>query len=88
MVMPSKTKSRSFRRLKKKTPGAQNVTHYVRRKPGQAKCAGCGAVLHGIPRGSNSEMKDLPKTAKRPERPYGGVLCSTCSREAIKANIE
>lgn len=86
--MPSKTKSRSFRRVKKKTPGARNVTHYVSRLPGQAKCASCGQKLHGIPRGDSAKMKNLPKTLKRPERPYGGVLCSSCMREAIKQNME
>lgn len=32
--------------------------------------------------------KNLPKTHKRPERPYGGVLCSACTRDTIRANIE
>ena len=88
MAKPSKTKSRSFRRISKKTPGASVVVHYERRLPGQAKCAGCGKNLHGIPRGETAKMKNLPKTHKRPERPYGGVLCSSCTRETIKANME
>jgi uncharacterized Zn finger protein (UPF0148 family) len=27
----------------------------------------------------------MPKTAKRPERVFGGVLCSACSRMTLKA---
>ncbi len=32
-------------------------------------------------------MRQLPKTMKRPERPYGGVLCSRCMRQLIKDDV-
>jgi len=32
-------------------------------------------------------MRNMPKTKKRPERPFGGVLCSKCSREEIVSRI-
>ena len=76
-------KSRTFRRLKVKTPGAKTVLHYKRRKPKNAQCATCGAVLMGVPRGVTSKIRNLPKTKKRPERPYGGYLCSRCMRAKI-----
>lgn len=84
MPTPNKTKSRTYRRVKRTTPGGNNVTHYERRTPNQAKCGSCGGLLHGIPRGTSAEMRKLAKTEKRPERPYGGVLCSKCMRTLLK----
>ncbi len=77
-------KSRSYRRIKVTTPGGVNKTVYKPRKPQKSKCGSCGNVLPGVARESTSKMRNIPKTAKRPERPYGGVLCTKCSREKIK----
>lgn len=76
-------RSRSFRRVKSKTPGGKNVVHYSRRKPSKPKCGGCGAVLAGVPTERVSKLGKLSKTEKRPSRPYGGVLCSKCSRKKL-----
>ena len=84
MVMPSKSKSRTFRRVKKVTPGSNNVTHYVKRKPGKAVCAVYGTPLAGVPRESPRKMQNMPKSSKRPERPYAGILSSKAMREVIK----
>ncbi|MFP4117651.1 MAG: 50S ribosomal protein L34e [Candidatus Woesearchaeota archaeon] len=84
MISPSKFKSRTFRRVKKVTPGHNNVTHYVKRKPGVARCPVYGTPLSGVPRARPSEMKKIPRTARRPERPFGGVLSPKASREYIK----
>ncbi len=79
--MPERFKrSRSLRRLQVKVPGGQTKVHYKRRKPKGAKCGKCSAVLKGIPRERDFKMANLPKTKKRPERPYGGNLCSRCMR--------
>jgi large subunit ribosomal protein L34e len=40
--------------------------------------------LQGIPRLRAVEIRKLPKSKKRPERPYGGYLCSECMRELFK----
>ena len=83
--MPTgKHKSRTFRRVFVKTPGAKTVLHYKRRKPNKAHCAKCKKVLPGVPRELPYKMRNMAKTKKRPERPFGGVLCSSCSREHIK----
>ncbi|MBI4983390.1 50S ribosomal protein L34e, partial [Candidatus Woesearchaeota archaeon] len=29
-------------------------------------------------------MQNMPKTKKRPQRPYGGVLCSACTRKLLQ----
>ncbi|MBI4440525.1 50S ribosomal protein L34e [Candidatus Woesearchaeota archaeon] len=86
MVRPQ-LKSRSYRKIYRKTPGGRTVIHFTERKPNRAKCGGCGAILHGIKTERPTRMANMRKTAKRPERPYGGVLCSRCMREQIKKLI-
>ena len=76
-------RSRSLRRLKKKVPGGRTVTHYKKKKPKAARCGNCNAVLKGVLRERPFKMQTLPKTKKRPERPYGGNLCSRCMRALI-----
>ncbi len=87
--MPAgKHKSRSLRRIHVKTPGGKNKIHYKPRKPKIAKCASCKKPLHGIPRLIASKFKNLAKTKKRPQRPFGGNLCSKCSRKEIIKRIK
>ena len=81
--MAVKHKSRSLRRVSRKLPGGKVTIQYKRRKPSRAKCSDCGKPLMGVPRELPSKMKTLSKTEKRPERPYGGVLCSKCMRSKI-----
>jgi large subunit ribosomal protein L34e len=71
-------------KVKVRTPSGRIVINLRRRKPSFAECAVCGKQLHGIPRLVSAQMKKLPKTKRRPERPYGGYLCSTCSRELFR----
>ena len=82
--MPApRLRSRSLRRIFRKVPGGRVSLHYKKRKPKAAKCGNCGAMLKGIPREHPFRMRSMPKTEKRPERPFGGVLCSRCMRQAI-----
>ena len=82
--MPApRLRSRSFRRIFRKVPGGRVSLHYKKRKPKAAKCGKCGAMLKGIPREHPFRMRSMPKTMKRPERPFGGVLCSRCMRKSI-----
>ncbi len=85
--MPRKMfRSRTFRRVYVRTP-TKTVINYEKRKPAKAKCANCGTVLAGVASERPYKMKNMPKTKKRPERPFGGVLCSKCTRlEIIKRN--
>ena len=86
--MPSpKERSRSFRRVKLKVAGNRTVLHYYRKKPAKAKCGKCGALLKGVPHELPYKMRTMPKTKKRPQRPYGGVLCSSCMRIKIIDNF-
>ena len=82
--MPApRLRSRSLRKIFTKVPGGETNIHFKKKKPKAAKCGNCGAVLKGIPREFPFRMKKMAKTKKRPERPYGGVLCSRCMRENI-----
>jgi len=80
-------RSRSRRRVKVRTPGGRQVTHYEKRKPGPARCARCGRPLAGVPRLRPNRLRRMSKTAKRPERPYGGVLCPSCLAELLRESI-
>ena len=77
-------KSRTLRRVFVRTPGSKTVIHYRKRKPSKAICGNCKTQLAGVPRERPYKMANLPKTAKRPERPYGGVLCSACTRKLLQ----
>ena len=79
-------RNKSFRKVKVKVPSGVKI-HYKRRKPSKAKCAECGKILAGVPREIPSKMQNMPKTQKRPERPYGGKLCSKCTRELMKTKV-
>lgn len=79
-----KYKSGRFRKIFVKVPGGRTTVHYRERKPTKAICGNCKKQLAGVPRGRSAEMANMPKTAKRPERPYGGVLCSACTRDLLK----
>jgi large subunit ribosomal protein L34e len=82
--MNNKHQSRTFRRIKKKL--ASRVTiHYKKRNPSQAHCAECKSLLHAVPRARPYKMSNMAKTQKRPERPFGGVLCSKCMRATMIA---
>jgi len=80
-------RSRSLRRVYVRLPGGETVVHYEKRRPGPARCAICGRPLNGVPRLRASELRRLPKTAKRPERIYGGVICPSCLAKLIKKAV-
>ncbi len=82
MVKPA-LRSRSLRRVYRRTPGGRTVVHYERGRPGRAVCTVCGRPLAGVPRVRSVELHGLSRSRKRPNRPYGGVLCSSCLANAI-----
>jgi large subunit ribosomal protein L34e len=78
-------RSRTLRRLHRKTPGGVTRIKYVKRIPPQPGCRVCGDVLKGVPRARARQLHGMSKTEKRPSRPFGGQLCSRCMRlEMIK----
>jgi large subunit ribosomal protein L34e len=88
IMVAGRHKSKTFRKVFVRTPGAKTVVHYRKRKPQKAHCAACSKVLPGVASKRPYKMKNLPKTKKRPERPYAGMLCSRCMRAKIKGAIK
>ncbi len=54
------------------------------RKPSHAVCALCGSKLNAVPKRSSGGLRKLAKTQKRPQRVFGGVLCTACTRLVLK----
>lgn len=77
-------RTRSVKKMRVRTPGNRLVTHFKMEKVGVAKCNICKKPLHGVPRVIPSEMGKIPKSSRRPERPYGGNLCSECMRRVLR----
>ena len=77
-------RSRSYKRTFKKTPGGKTVLRYKKKLPNKHVCAECGKQLHAVPRGRPYQIRKLSKSKKRPNRPYGGYLCSECARRLFK----
>jgi large subunit ribosomal protein L34e len=76
-------KSRSLKRARVRTPGGRTVTRYKRKKTAPHKCALCKNELHGTPSNNPIALGKLKKSQKRPSRPFGGQLCSKCTRDVI-----
>jgi large subunit ribosomal protein L34e len=83
-MVSGKYKSGRLRKIFRKSPGSRVKIHYKERKPNNAHCTKCGAPLHGVPRAKPSKMHNLAKSSKTPSRPFGGNLCSSCSKRRIK----
>lgn len=76
-------RTRKLRRLRLKTPGGLLKIIYKKRKPSRAECAVCKKPLLAVPQELPYKIKSLSSSKRRPERPYGGLLCSKCSRKEI-----
>ncbi len=61
---------------KVRTPGGRVVLHRVKKKGQKHHCALCGRPLAG-------GWGDA-KTEKRPEAPFGGVLCGSCRKRVFE----
>lgn len=84
-MVSGRHKSRTFRRVFVKTTSGKSKISYRKRKPAKSKCGLCGAELKGVVRARPYLRKNMPKSSKRPSRPYGGNLCSKCMRKSLIA---
>lgn len=83
-IMPAgRYRSRTFRRVFRRVPSGVSRLSYRKRKPSKATCAACGGVLKGVLRQRPTKRNNTTKTKKRPQRPFGGMLCSRCMRRKI-----
>jgi large subunit ribosomal protein L34e len=77
MPLP-KNRSNSVRKIYKRTPKGSTI-HYRRRiKGGRHSCALCGGALQAV-----SSRRELPASARSPNRKFGGSLCTSCSSRVI-----
>lgn len=83
MPRPS-LRSRTVGRIRKRIPGGASVIHHFKRNPSPARCARCGAILHGTASKRPFVMKRLSRSSKVPSRAFGGNLCPSCAREVMK----
>ena len=77
---------RSDRTKKKRrytSPGGHKRIAYHTRKHIKLSCSKCGKELLGIP----TVIKGKSKSERVPNRPYAGVLCSSCSRKVIRNRV-
>ena len=80
-------RSRSLRRVFVRTISGKTKLTYRKRKPSKSKCSACSKVLKGVPNVRATKLKLIPKSKKRPSRPFGGELCSSCTRKELIARI-
>ncbi len=80
-----KSRSRLTRVQVKTSKGT--VTHYKLKNRQAPKCAVTGKPLRGIPRGTNTEFKNLNKSQKTVSRAYGGYMSHTALKEKILNEI-
>ncbi len=72
-------RTRSLRKIQKRTPGGHRTVHYEKKGTNLYRCAICGRPLFGVPR----NPREVPRSSRRPERPYGGYLCAECLRKEL-----
>ncbi len=75
---------RKAKKIKKRTPSGRSVIRRGKKRPEAAKCAVCGAELHGMPRLKSSKLKKLPESKHVPNPPYGRYLCTRFMPERFK----
>ena len=80
-------RSHSLLRLKRVTPGNKLKVHHARRKPSKARCPISGEILRGVPCLRPADIRKLPKSARRPNRPYGGKVASKVLAAAILSKV-
>ncbi|MFC1691573.1 50S ribosomal protein L34e [Nanoarchaeota archaeon] len=76
-------KSRTYRRVFRRTPGGRVSLQYRKRKPKLGVCPVTGQKLLGVLRERPYKMQNTPKSQKRPERPFGGVLSSQATKRVL-----
>ncbi len=76
-----------MKKSKTKTPGGKILIRKGRERPDIARCANCNSPLHGTKRLIPNRLKKLSASEKRPNRPYGGYFCSSCTRELFRDKV-
>jgi len=73
-----------MKKVTRRTVTGKNVIVYRKGRIAAAVCSNCGRELHGIPRLTKLQLGKLSKSEKRPNRKFGGYLCSKCTKEFLR----
>jgi len=73
-----------MRKVKTTIPSGKVVIREKLEIPSAAICAMCRRPLHGMKKRTQSQLRKLAKTEKRPTRLYGGYLCANCTKELVR----
>ncbi|MBI2542618.1 MAG: 50S ribosomal protein L34e [Candidatus Aenigmarchaeota archaeon] len=73
-----------MKKVKRRVTSGKVRIHVKREKTALHRCANCKGILHGMKRLMQSRVRKLAKSDRRPDRPYGGYLCSNCTRELFR----
>ena len=65
------------------TPGGKTIIHLKPKMHSKHECGICHNQLHGKPTGRPVIIQKLNKNKRTIDRPFGGNLCSKCSRQII-----
>ena len=77
---------RSLRKIYVKV--SKGVKIHFKERPAQLpKCSSCKTVLKGIKKLKSRDYKNISKSEKKVNRPYGGNLCFKCLRAKIKSLV-
>lgn len=75
---------KAMKKVRKRTVSGKNVFVYRKGRTSSAVCNNCGREMHGMPRMTNAQIAKLAKSYKRPNRKFGGYLCSRCTKEFLR----
>ena len=87
MPKPS-LRTRSRKRHLLRLPGGQVKTHFKREAVNVLRCSRCGGILHGSPRLIPSKLGKLTASEKKVKRMFGGTLCHSCLRGALRSSVQ
>jgi len=79
---------KTMKLIQRRVPGGRTAVHTKREKTSKHKCAICKGLLHGTPRGTRVDIKRIKKSRRSPSRPFGGQLCTQCTRKVIYLQAE
>jgi large subunit ribosomal protein L34e len=71
----------------RKTPGGTTKRVYLKKKVGKPSCGSCGKHLKGMAHGRKAQLRNMPRSQRKVNRPYGGNLCSPCTRKQITQQV-
>ncbi|MEM3832945.1 MAG: 50S ribosomal protein L34e [Thermoprotei archaeon] len=78
-------RTHSRAKVKVRTPSGKTSLHVRPRNTEKARCIICNKPLHGTH--VSLKARKMALSEKRPSRPYGGYICSTCLSNLISAKV-